>query len=256
MIANFFQSLEAHDVAYLLISGQATILYGAATFSEDIDLWIEPSGLNVQRLRVALKQAGARYHKLTPPLDLRYLEAGHGFHFVFEPEPVFLDVLGRPPRSPSFAGAQRDSRRFETDWGKLPVIGARDLIELKKTQRLADYPIISALTLCVVEAANVTAEILKWAAANLFTVESFFFFNEHYPQWVQSSPSDIPSTLISLAGRPGDEIPDSVIEEATRWMNTAIARHQRADRHYWRPIIEELRKLRRDRILMHEGTPV
>ena len=43
MIANFFQSLSAHDVEYLLISGQATILYGAATFSEDIDLWINPT---------------------------------------------------------------------------------------------------------------------------------------------------------------------------------------------------------------------
>jgi hypothetical protein len=256
MIASFFQSLEAHHLAYLLISGQATVLYGAATFSEDIDLWVEPSDLNVQRLRAALKQAGARYHKLTPPLDSRYLEAGHGFHFVFEPEPVFLDLLGRPPRCRSFAEAQRNSRRFETDWGKLPVMGARDLIELKKTQRLADYPVISALTLGVVEASDISAKTLSWAVANLFTVESFFFFNEHYPQWIQSSPSDIPSSLTRLAGRSADDIPDSVIEEAARWMSAAMARHQRADRNYWRPIIEELRKLRRDRILMHEGTPV
>jgi hypothetical protein len=256
MIVNFFQSLEAHEVAYLLISGQATVLYGAATFSEDIDLWIEPSPRNVQRLRAALKQVGARYHKLTPPLDSRYFEAGHGFHFVFEPEPVFLDLLGRPPRSRSFAQAERDSRRFETDWGKLPVIGARDLIELKKTQRLADYPIISALTLGVVEASDGSAETLQWAVANLFTAESFLFFNEHYPQWVQSAPSDIPPALTRLAGRPADEIPDSVIEETSRWMNAAITRHQRTDRQYWRPIIEELRKLRRDRILMHEGTLV
>jgi hypothetical protein len=256
MIASFFQSLEAHGVAYLLISGQATVLYGAATFSEDIDLWVEPSDVNVQRLRTALGKVGARYHKLTPPLDSRYLEAGHGFHFVFDADPVFLDLLGRPPRSRSFGEAERDSRRFETDWGRLPVIGARDLIELKKTQRLADYPIISALTLGVVEASEVSPETLRWAVANLFTVETFFFLNEHYPQWVDSSPGNIPSPLTGLAGRPADEIPDSVIEEATRWMNAAITRHQRADRQYWHPIIEELRKLRRDRILMREGTPV
>jgi hypothetical protein len=42
MIKNFFQSLEAGGVEYLLISGQATVLYGAATFSEDIDLWVNP----------------------------------------------------------------------------------------------------------------------------------------------------------------------------------------------------------------------
>jgi hypothetical protein len=43
MIANFFQSLDRHKVEYLLISGQATVLYGAATFSEDIDLRIHPT---------------------------------------------------------------------------------------------------------------------------------------------------------------------------------------------------------------------
>ena len=40
MIASFFQNLDARHVEYLLISGQATVLYGAATFSEDIDLWV------------------------------------------------------------------------------------------------------------------------------------------------------------------------------------------------------------------------
>src|SRR5690606_5914107 len=30
-------------VEWLLISGQATILYGAATFSEDVDLWVKPT---------------------------------------------------------------------------------------------------------------------------------------------------------------------------------------------------------------------
>ena len=43
MSANSFQNLSTHGVASLLISGQAAVLYGAATFSEDIDLWIEPT---------------------------------------------------------------------------------------------------------------------------------------------------------------------------------------------------------------------
>ncbi len=40
MIANLFQSLIDRGVEYVLISGRATVLYGAATFSEDIDPWI------------------------------------------------------------------------------------------------------------------------------------------------------------------------------------------------------------------------
>jgi len=40
---NFFQALSRHRVRHLLISGQATVLYGASTFSEDVDLWVEPT---------------------------------------------------------------------------------------------------------------------------------------------------------------------------------------------------------------------
>jgi hypothetical protein len=35
---NLFRSFDRFGVEYLLISGQASILYGAATFSEDIEL--------------------------------------------------------------------------------------------------------------------------------------------------------------------------------------------------------------------------
>jgi hypothetical protein len=259
MIANFFQNLEAHGVAYLLISGQATILYGAATFSEDIDLWIEPSPENIERFRTALRQVRATYYKLTPPLESNYFTAGYGFHFLIGTEPgagFFLDVLGRPPRSRAFREAARGSRRFDTEWGILPVLAMRELIELKKTQRLSDYPVISALTLRVLETSDITAETLKWAATNLFTVESFSSFNTRYPQWGQSPPENLPLSLTQFAGRAQEEIPDHVIEEAARWMSAVMARHQIADRHYWRPIINQLRQLRRDGVLMPEGAAV
>ncbi len=69
MTANFFQSLDRNGVEYLLISGQATVLYGAATFSEDIDLWVNPTEENRDRLITALTENQARYYKLTPPLS-------------------------------------------------------------------------------------------------------------------------------------------------------------------------------------------
>jgi hypothetical protein len=47
---NTFRNLEASRVEYLLISGQASVLYGAATFSEDLDLWVKPSPANLRRL--------------------------------------------------------------------------------------------------------------------------------------------------------------------------------------------------------------
>lgn len=258
MIKSFFQSLEANRVGYLLISGQASVLYGAATFSEDIDLWIEPSAENVARFHSTLHELGAHYYKLTPPLEPGYLEAGHGFHFLLGAErddPVFLDVMGRPPRSREFAAALRASRAFSTDWGTLPTIAIRDLIELKKTQRLADYPIISALTMRLLEEEIPTSpETLAWAATNLFTIEAFFSFNEKYPAWVQAAPAHVPRSLTQVSGQGANEIPAEIVAAAQQWMAEAMGRLQLADRAYWRSIIAQLRDLRNAGQLAPEGS--
>src|SRR6266545_6510552 len=126
MIANFFRSLNQHRVEYLLISGQATVLYGAATFSEDIDLWVNPAEDNCRRLLTALRDSHACYYKLTPAPTVEHFQRGHGFHFILpgddEPE-VFLDIMGAPPRVGSFASALVTARSMDTQWGRLPTIG-------------------------------------------------------------------------------------------------------------------------------------
>jgi hypothetical protein len=261
MIASFFQSLEEHRVAYLLISGQATVLYGAATFSEDIDLWVNPATENVDRFRDALAAAGGRYYKLTPPLEPGFYNAGHGFHFTFGHSPgeeVFLDVMTCPPRTRAFAAAFAECRHFPTGWGVLPTVGIPDLVELKKTQRLADYPIISALTLRHLEgrSAEVSGADLAWAAANLFTIDSVFAFSEAFPQWVDSAPSGTSPCLLAISGRSLDGFPDEGLVEIGQWLAEAVARHQLADRRHWRRIIAELRELRAQGQLMTEGAPV
>ncbi|CAN5671208.1 hypothetical protein BH20VER1_BH20VER1_01520 [soil metagenome] len=259
MIASFFRNLEAHEVAYLLINGQATVLYGAATFSEDIDLWLAPEPENVERFRAALRESGAHYYKLTPPLEPAHLEAGHGFHFLLEATasaPVFLDVIGRPPRTREFSSAWHDSRRFTTDWGTLPTVDLRDLIEIKKTQRPADYPIISALTLRILGEAEPSAETLAWATSNLFTLEAFFSFNEKYPTWIDATPATLPPALTQFAGRHVEEVPSEVLESANQWMAATMSRLQLADRVYWANIIAQLRALRTNGQLAPEGAPV
>ena len=66
-----FRAFERVGLDYLLISGQASVLYGAAMFSEDIDLWIRPTVPNARKLLKALAEQRARVHRLTPPLTLR-----------------------------------------------------------------------------------------------------------------------------------------------------------------------------------------
>ena len=49
-----FRSVDRVGVEYLLISGQASVLYGAATFSEDIDVWVRPTPTTIANLAQAL----------------------------------------------------------------------------------------------------------------------------------------------------------------------------------------------------------
>lgn len=41
---SLFRSFEKEGVRYLLIGGQAAILYGASHFTQDLDLWVDPAG--------------------------------------------------------------------------------------------------------------------------------------------------------------------------------------------------------------------
>ena len=52
-----FQGLKTNQIEYLLISGQATVLYGAATFSEDVDVWVNPGRANAERFLAACDPA-------------------------------------------------------------------------------------------------------------------------------------------------------------------------------------------------------
>jgi hypothetical protein len=243
----------------LLISGQATVLYGAATFSEDIDLWINPTEANGNRFLPALHECCARFYKLTPPPTVENLRRGHGFHFIL-PGEVFLDVMGRPPRVSSFAAAATTARRIETEWGAIQTIGIQPLVELKKTQRLEDYPIISKLALAWFGqpgCAGTDADFL-WALQNIFTLpELALFFTEHPAAASvaggKSNPDVAKYARQLLAGGEPDE---SVERRVSGWFQSQISELQQSDRQHWRDIIRELKELRAAGKLMPEGESV
>jgi hypothetical protein len=228
------QSLEQKRVEYLLIGGQASILYGAATFSEDIDIWLRPGPRNVIRLLEALAACRARVHRLTPPLSPQHARAGHGFHFVLPAGsiPTYVDVMVFPPRVTSFAIAARRARRLRTSVGVIPVVSIEDLVALKRTRRLADYETISNLVWArLAEADPVTRRLTRWAAATTFRAED-------RTRWLRS------------LGHKADA------ERCRRQIAREVAAHQTADVRYWRRRIDDLARLRRAGRLLEEGRPV
>ena len=229
-----FRSFERSGVDSLLVSGQACVLYGAATFSEDIDLWIRPTSENAGRFLRALARCRARVDRLTPPLSPRLLRRGHGFHFLIpaEPSPVYLDVMGKPPRVPSFETARRRAQILTTDWGRVPVISIEDLVSMKKTRRLADYEVITNLVRIRVSLEGAAAPaLLRWAAENSFR----------------------PEQRAEFLRRLGERVnPEGLRRRIAR----EVSAHQARDLLYWKPVVEDLRRRRRAGTLLPEGLPV
>ena len=80
-MVGILKGLSEAGVRYLLISGQASVIYGGAEFSEDIDLWAAPSADNLDVLLGALAGLDAVVGRLTPPITEPNARSGHGFHF-------------------------------------------------------------------------------------------------------------------------------------------------------------------------------
>ncbi len=79
-IQKVLSSISSHRVRCLLIGGQASILYGGAEFSRNVDIVILTSPENLQRLEKALAELQAT-SKAVPPFDAEYLRRGHAVHF-------------------------------------------------------------------------------------------------------------------------------------------------------------------------------
>lgn len=252
---SFFRSLDAERVRYLLISGQACVLYGASHFTEDVDLWVEPSGRNLNALRRALGRARAVVHKLTPPLGPRYARRGHGFHFRIGDD-LYVDVMGRPPRVGSFARAAARKRLIRTDWGTLPVAAPEDLVLLKRTNRPSDYETISNLVAMRVREAPGDGRVLRWAIQNTFDGDDLVEFASAAAGRLRAWPVRKALAPIVPVVRRGLALSDPKRRAVSRLLALEAADLQEKGRSYWIPVLTELKRLRARGRLLPEGMPV
>ena len=261
---DLFRSFERHGVDYLLIGGQATILYGASQFTEDVDLWVRPTGEEILRFLRALADLDAQVYKLTPPVTPPFVRRGHGFHFMIprvgDDLPTFIDLMGRPPRVGSFARARARSRTLSPTWGgAVPTAAPEDLADLKKTDRPDDYPIISRLArLRLAEERLPTARTLTWALANTFVVDDLeAIIRAHGDAIPPSVAADDPAVSLLLACRArGREPTGRNVDRAAAILSRRALELQRLGRAYWRPVRDDLKALRAAGVLIRVGTPV
>jgi hypothetical protein len=239
-ILKVLSTIREHQVQALLMGGQACVFYGAAEFSRDTDLAIHPTSKNLERLQKALDHLKAERIDV-PPFTEEYLNKGHAVHFRSrhpEASGLRVDVMSRMRAVDSFALLwDRRTTVTDVDGAAYDLMSIADLVKAKKTQRDMDWPMIRRL----LEAhyfqnrdAPDPSKVTFWLR-ELRTPELLIEVAGNHPQILQKVLQDRP--LLSLATRDSQEALFSALEEEEK--------HERAlDRQYWKPLKEELERLR------------
>ena len=242
-ILKVLSTLGSHRVRYLLMGGQACVLYGAAEFSRDTDVAVLAEPDNLGRLSLALKELRADCIAV-PPFEADYLTRGHAVHFRCQhPDArgMRIDVMSVMRGVAPFDELWQRRTTLDDDSGtRIEIISLPDLVTAKKTQRDKDWPMIRRLVEAnfVEHRANPTSEqVLFWLRQSR-TVAILFELARKYPHELATAAEQRP--LLGLA-KAGDEAGLSGALEAEE------KEQREADRIYWIPLRAELEELRRKR---------
>ena len=226
-----------------MIGGQAVIAYGASQFTRDADLWVKPTKINLERLKRALDQLGAK-SRFLPPLELRYLKKGHGVHFKFRHNgyEYLIDILGQPPRVKSFNAAIKKASFIKWNSLSVPVIDVQSLVETKKTNRDKDYLVIQKLTDDVYKTVKKSsvkkAAAIIWLMENLRTPRHLLDVVKNWPKGkALAKKCKRPVVKLILAGDSREKLMSALMYEQERL--------KEKNREYWKPFLAEIRGLRR-----------
>ena len=239
-IQKVLSTLSSHNVRSLLIGGQACIFYGGAEFSRDADIAVLTSADNIHRLERALVELQAESIAV-PPFAVEYLLRGHAVHFrCAHPDAagMRIDVIAVMRGVDSFDALWE--RRTTVDVGpgeSYEVIGLQDLVRSKKTQRDRDWPMIRRL----IEAHYVAnrehptpAQVEFWLLESRTPAMLRDVAAAHAPLLRRVSPA---RPFLSAL----EAMDDAALERA---LEAEEEQEREADRAYWKPLREELERLR------------
>jgi hypothetical protein len=241
-IPKVLSTFREHEVATLLMGGQACILYGAAEFSRDIDFCVLSSEDNLERLRCALSGLEAEPIAV-PPFERAYLERGHAVHFrAHHPEASGLrvDIMSRLRGVDPFGELWERRTTLELPGhGALDVLSLPDLVQSKKTQRDKDWGMIRRLG----EASYARDEIPSAERAN------FWLRELRTPELLLECAVRFPAQANEVARARVATL--AAVDRDEPGVRSALAAEealeQERDRQYWAPLRAELEDLRRER---------
>ena len=122
------RALSAEGAEFLIIGAHAVAAHGHFRATKDIDIWIDPSSGNVDRVSRALQKFGAPLELITRD-DLMTPEMI--FQIGVDLDPVRIDIL-TTVKPLIFADAWPNRAIVQVDGEPFPFLGRHDLIRSKR----------------------------------------------------------------------------------------------------------------------------
>ncbi len=121
----FISSLLANKVKFIVLGGYASLFYGVRRSTGDLDIFIEPTAANGERLIEALKELKLKL----PEIKKEEFEKELVLAFGFEPDAV--DIINHAPGI-EFETAHKNAKTITLSKLKVKMIDIHDLIKNKE----------------------------------------------------------------------------------------------------------------------------
>lgn len=140
---DFIAALNRHDVRYVLVGGYAVVTHGYSRNTGDLDVWINPTSKNYQKLQKSFNEFGLPISAI--PIE-KFLDEKYDV-YSFGRSPIAIDIMTKV-KGLSFDEVFKSA--VWVDIGKsvqVKVVSLKDLIKAKKASgRYKDLDDIEHLT--------------------------------------------------------------------------------------------------------------
>ena len=140
---DFIAALNTAHVDYILVGGFSVILHGYSRTTGDMDIWVERSTINYEKIKKAFIDFGMPVFDMT---ESNFLNHANWDVFTFGVPPSAIDMMVKL-KGLNFAVCLPNAIDFEDDGLIIKCIHFDDLIKAKSaTQRSKDLDDIENLT--------------------------------------------------------------------------------------------------------------
>jgi hypothetical protein len=140
---DFIAALNTAEVKYLLVGGFSVILHGYSRTTGDMDVWVERTSENYEKIKTAFHNFGMPVFDMS---ESNFLNHSNWDVFTFGVPPSAIDVMVKL-KGLNFDNCISNAIDFEDDGLIIKCINFEDLIKAKKaTLRPKDIDDIQNLT--------------------------------------------------------------------------------------------------------------